>query len=309
MRLCLIAMAVLMLFAPGARAAQIRLGQHVHWEADKNRSPEHYVAGPLTLTLHAREGREVPVAVLDVRSSDGAAGQDVGEEGYSVAPADFGVFQLDPQGQTPEVVFSTFTGGAHCCMRVDVMEQRGGAWSVIHLGLFDADPFPQAIRDVDGDGVTDIVLIDDAFDYTFDSFAGSWRPPRVFNIRNGQAWDVSGQLRYRALYRADMLKAEKACRSRADQRNGACAAFVADASRLGRFDWAWKVMLASYDRDDRWWPKDCSAPRVRGECPKGKAITHASYPDALKAFLQRTGYLDTSHADVPVPPDGEGLSR
>ena len=115
-------------------------------------------------------------------------------------------------------------------------------------GLALAD-FP---KDLDGDGVADLVLPDDRFAYAFTFFAGSYMPPRVWNVANGQVVDVSAQPRYAAIFRKDMAGAETYCKQHA---NGACAAFVADAARLGQRDRAWPIMVANWDQTTNWdWP-------------------------------------------------------
>jgi hypothetical protein len=281
-------------------AAAAPMGRMIHWDG-RSRS---YQVGPLTITMSAGprgDGESpAPAPILEVHGG-GAQGRDVGERGFDAAAADFGVFRLDRSSPLPQVLFGSFTGGAHCCYRIDVIEQVGGAWKVLPLGAFDGDP-PAHIHDIDGDGTPDIVMIDDAFDYAFGCFACSWRPPMVFNVRDGQVWDVSAQPRYRPLFLADMQKAERICRSGQGERNGACAGFVADASRIGRHDWAWKVMLASYEPQSQWGlPDGCVAVGADGRCPKGQEIHYRSFPEALEAFLRRNGYLDAA-GDRPVQP-------
>jgi hypothetical protein len=286
----------------GAAAAAPQGGEMIHWEAKADGSPKSYVLGPLTVTLTAGplQGKEVPVPppILEVRGPSGPAGRDVGELGFDNATADFGVFRLDNATPLPQVLFASYWGGAHCCYRIDVLDQVGGRWKILPLGAFDTDP-PKTVRDVDGDGVSDIVLVDDAFDYAFSSFAGSWRPPVVINIRGGRVWDVSAQPRYRALYQADMRKAQSLCQGRRPDRNGACAGFVADAARLGRRAWAWKIMLANYDRAGMTGPDGCKV-TAAGDCPESQKVVFTSFPAALDAFLRAYGYTRPSGVDALV---------
>jgi hypothetical protein len=240
-----------------------------------------------------------PAPLLEVRGGSGPSGRDLGETAFDPAQADFGVFRLDSSVPLPQVLFASFWGGAHCCYRIDVLEQVGGRWKVLPLGAFDSDP-PKEVRDIDGDGVSDIVLVDDSFDYAFASFAGSWQPPVVINIRGGRVWDVSARPRYRGVYQADMRKAQSVCQSRRSDRNGACAGFVADAARLGRRAWAWKIMLKSYDRTSDVWPEGCKVDVAGRDCPEGKQIAFKSFPDALNAFLRAYGYARPSGLDVLV---------
>jgi hypothetical protein len=75
------------------------------------------------------------------------------------------------------------------------------------------------------------------------------------------------------------------------QKNAACAAFVANASRLGRQEWAWDVMLAHYRQSTDWnFPTKCKAPLQQGVCPPGRSEQFREFPEALAWFLTDTGY-------------------
>ena len=58
------------------------------------------------------------------------------------------------------------------------------------------------------------------------------------------------------------------------ERNGQCAAYVADAARLGQAASAWRVMLAHYRHEP------------------------AGYPAALRSFLVAEGYLTPAEASA-----------
>ncbi|MBX3481640.1 MAG: hypothetical protein KF842_14710 [Caulobacter sp.] len=72
--------------------------------------------------------------------------------------------------------------------------------------------------------------------------------------------------------------------------NSACAALVADASRLGRRAWAWKVMLKNYDREDTWGVTFLCDPGNLDQCPASLKKPFRTFPEALAAFLDHTGY-------------------
>jgi hypothetical protein len=97
----------------------------------------------------------------------------------------------------------------------------------------------------------------------------------------GAAW------RYTPLYLAEMARLRGECEQHG---NGACAAYLADAARAGRFKEAWAVMLASYDRSSQWFPTSCDVPQVRESCPAGHEHKFSSYPQALAWFLVDQGY-------------------
>jgi len=154
----------------------------------------------------------------------------------------------------------------------------------------------------------DFVLSDDRFNYVFASHAGSWTPPLILNIVRGRVVDVSKESRYRSLYETDFSRTKAACetgefnedgKTYHTEINGACAAYVADAARLGRAQEAWSFMLAHYDQSNggggdlnlSFLPTKCFVPLVRYECPAGKEHTFATYPEALRWFLGENGYL------------------
>jgi hypothetical protein len=94
---------------------------------------------------------------------------------------------------------------------------------------------------------------------------------------------------YRAVYEKDLAETKSDCQN---HQNGACAAFVADAARLGRFEEAWSIMLRNYNQSDTWeLPSDCDVELKSGECPKGHEHKYDNYPAALRAFLARYGYI------------------
>lgn len=195
----------------------------------------------------------------------------------------FGIGRVDMRVKTPAVLLETFTGGAHCCSVIDVAVPTGAAYRVVRLTrrdrdgtvrkMFDAelDRFP---IDLSGDGIADFVLTDDAFLYRFSSYAGSVAPPIVLNIVNGRAVDVSGTPGLRPLFAYEMSKARSYCigpKWHTDERNGACAGYVANAARIGQFDAAWKRMMARYDRSSTWNDK--------------------AFPSDLRDFLRQHGYI------------------
>ena len=91
-----------------------------------------------------------------------------------------------------------------------------------------------------------------------------------------------------------MTEARRYCRPRGERSsNGACAAYVAAAARVGQFDAAWAQMLRSFDRNADWdYPPGCRvAVHPGGECPAASIIRYRDYPAALRAFLLRQGYI------------------
>ncbi|HEX2592120.1 MAG TPA: hypothetical protein VHL34_11530 [Rhizomicrobium sp.] len=248
-----------------------------------------FQVGLLKLTFwQARDDDGAAVAALQVASAGTRPISMVGQAGLDPARASWAVTKLDPANATPQVIFSSFSGGAHCCTRIYVAERLQSGWTAFDLGLWNGDGLANVPVDVDGDKIPDIVLSDDRFLYTFDSYAASWSPPIVINVVGGKVDDVSKQPRYKKLYASEMDRAKAQCATHA---NGACAGYAANAARIGRFDEAWKFVLANYDRTAKWdYPGRCRGQTVNSDC-KGEKIKPKDFPESLRWFLEDNGYI------------------
>jgi hypothetical protein len=241
----------------------------------------------LTLSTHVHSNGE-RVAFLRVRAPTGKSTSIHGQVGYPIPSAKFGVGKLDGKSTTQQVIFTSYTGGLHCCTKITVLELVEGEWRRIELGLWDGDPLPAFPHDADGDLTPDFVLKDDRFDYAFAPYTESQKPPRIFNIDGARVVEVGHTARYDAIYEAEMNRTHEGC---VKGKNAACAAFVASASRLGRREWAWQIMLAHYKRTTDWdFPTKCRVKRVGDLCPPGQTEQFREFPDALAWFLTDTGY-------------------
>ena len=150
--------------------------------------------------------------------------------------------------------------------QIHAVEMIGHQWKQLDLGAVDGEGPSEVPKDIDGDGIPDLVLIDQAFLYTFASYADSYSPMRVLNIVDGVVTDVSTQPRYAKNYKQDMIPSMAMCML---HNNGACAAFVASATRAGYRNWAWQFMLDNYNNADPWeLPKTCDIPDTN-PCPDG----------------------------------------
>lgn len=278
--------------APSAKP--VPFGAMVEWDAARDGAESRYIIGPLTVTLGSRMATDgVPVPTLTVAASDMQAFTVDGVAGFENPSASFGVGRLDARNPVPQVVFTTFSGGAHCCVQIKVLEARQGRWRGVDLGAWDGElaDFP---KDLDGDGLADFVLYDDRFLYAFASYAESMPPPLILNVAGGKVREVSNQPKYASLFRAHLADARAECLKAS---NAGCAAFVADAARLGLRDWAWGIMLTHYDRASAWGlPEGCAAPQIDGRCPEGRKVKPADFPQALEWFLADAGYTSPAPA-------------
>jgi hypothetical protein len=247
--------------------------------------------------VHAKRGGHDDPAepILTVTDSAGVKTQIRSEAGLGFAPANFGVGRIDPDNPDPQVFLTTYTGGAHCCVHIQLLERLDGRWRITQVGTYDGEPFEDFPKDVDGDGVIDIVHYDDRFAYEFGCYACSWMPPRIFNVRKGKVVDVSAERRYGKLFEADYARAKDACGTptEADSNVGYCVGVVADGMRLGRADEAWSFALDHLKIDDDYTFPGCKVElKPREECPAGSWYAGASdFRPALTKYLAAKGYV------------------
>lgn len=188
--------------------------------------------------------------------------------------------EMDPGNTTPEFFISRYSGGAHCCAQVWILDVIAGQWHVVDGGSWNgAEIVPE---DADGDGEDEIIHGDDRFLYKFSCYACAAPPKRVFKLVEGALADVTSSPLYRPLLEKDLPNFQQGC---ANHDNGACASFVAAASRLGRRSDAWQFMLDHYDKTSDWGLSDCALYDSGGNC--AAPVQYKSYPDALTAFLDR----------------------
>jgi hypothetical protein len=269
----------------------LQANQIVSWNAVDDGDPKIYSINGMTITLSSRkdhQDEDLSEPVLNVRAPNGKEYDLVGQSNVN-ASARFGVGTLDPAIRTNQIIFTSDSDGNHCCTEVSVLELAADGWKGLSIGSFsELNKLTDFPVDLDGDGVPDIIAVDDRFLGEFDGFGVVFLPPKVFNVRAGSVLDVSKETRFTNLYRADMEKAQKGCLAHI---NAACAAFVADAFRAGVADWAWQIMLRNYDANNGWLPNVCLVAEVNLVCPEGKQRKFANFPDALTWFLNDGGYI------------------
>lgn len=183
------------------------------------------------------------------------------------------VGRLDGEGHR-FLMWQAYTGGAHCCFDIQLILLDGPERGIVSLGIFDMEMMMEVPADVDGDGRTDFVMRDNSFLYAFASFAGSFAPPQIWNVERGRTVNVSAAARYRPLFVEAIAETGPICLDPrgGEDRNGACAAFVAASARIGDFEGAWRAMLGGYDRRD-------------------DGHRDGPFPRRLRAFLVAHGYL------------------
>ena len=203
------------------------------------------------------------------------------------------IVELDIKNPYPEVLLASFTGGAHCCNQVTVLtsDPSGQTWQKVELGAFNGSPHPA--EDIDFDNRDEYITADDRFLYQFSSYAGSAAPAQIWQLEGNRFVDGTHQPQFIDFHRenlrgmADWFKELDQER----EKNGFLAAYVAMKALVGELQDGWQQMLKAYDSESDWGLTNCEAGYDdTGNC-KAPEVRYPSYPQALRAFLLQTGYL------------------
>ncbi len=253
----------------------------------------------------SKDGIKAALAYTEQKGEDGdvtripvvtvfAGGKEVAKlEGedtfYADPPVSLQIAELDPSNETPEVVVSFYSGGAHCCSQTSVVENApdGSGWKTIEIGEFDGGPLLAA--DVDGDGRYEFETRDNAFLYAFACYACSTAPLQLFGIDRGEVKNITAEERFMPAHAAYLKGMISEVPEEESDANGFLAGYVGEKSLLGESKGAWALMLTYYDKSSDWGLETCDKPlNEDGECP-GQTIK-LSFPDALERMLKENGY-------------------
>jgi hypothetical protein len=208
------------------------------------------------------------------------AGSPCSEEGCVYAAsgkraAPLQVVDLDADGE-PEVLVDAYTGGAHCCALTEILRFDGTAYTTSEASWGNIG---YELKDLDADGRPDFVTADDAFSYSFSSFAGSYHPPLVLDYdatAKGSFTDVTR--RFPALVRKnakDALHTLARARHGHFETLGVVSAYVADLYLLGRGREVHPYLVRA---------------RKRGDLRDATGRTPRTFERRLLAFLHKQGY-------------------
>jgi hypothetical protein len=200
------------------------------------------------------------------------------------------LIDLDSDG-TPEVVVQAYTGGAHCCMSVSTYTWQDEQFQPIYFDYLDGGG--GRFEDLDGDGLTEFITVDNAFFYTFSSYAGSYPPSLILTFQDGEYLDTTAQFTQRLGSTAwDMYESVDQRDDEGYEINGLLAGYVAQKIRLGQYQDGWDFMMARYDQENDWGLE-------RFDDEGNVTEEYSDFPEALQAFLQELGYLSTDGRPSP----------
>lgn len=200
-----------------------------------------------------------------------------------------GLENLD-RDDIPEVVVSTFTGGAHCCTITTLYSWQGDRLHRTRTYPLDASG-GGTFEDLNGDGYSEFISADTRFLYSFSSYAGSFPPTVILSFRGGYLVDVTRQFPETQRSQAYSMY-ERIRTGDVSEVNGTLAGYVAQKILLGEYEDGWNYMLAHYDRDDEW---GLEVTNANGEV----VAAYPDFPAALEAFLIELGYLTVNGEPNP----------
>jgi len=273
----------------------------IDWRAPKDGGRAYHADG-LRLRFVARPdpGGDAPTPILTVTGHGLPPLRLKGMQAYDDAAASAVVGRFDPTSKAPVVIFVSYSGGAHCCYFFVIAKPGGDHWRTWRINC-DCD-LEHAMARVLARGQPPVLILPDhSFDGAFAAHSDSVSPPRIYQFRRGKLFDVSTEPAFRAVYRRSMGEALEACR-RAREPNGGCAALVAEGSLAGQAQFSWQAALAHYDHSSQTYPSACRVKSAPGTCDGGPWKVFDSFPDSLRWFLWRHGYMPIA---APFPCDGD----
>jgi hypothetical protein len=194
------------------------------------------------------------------------------------------VFLQDLDGNNvPEIIVSTFSGGAHCCTNFQIYTWQNNQFIETETGYLNSGG--GEFKDLNGDGKIEFLTDDNAFLYQFSSYAGSFPPSLILSFNNGELKNVTRQYTQQLKATAwQMYRAFVETKQQGYEVNGVLAGYVAQKILLGEYKAGWQFMLANYDRTSDW-----GLQIYQGEKEVGR---YPDFPTALRAFLIERGYLN-----------------
>ena len=197
---------------------------------------------------------------------------------------------LDRTAAEPQIMFSSYWNGAHCCTVSRILTNGGNGWTSIEGATLDGGGYQ--LQDIDGDGSVELLSVDNSFLYAFAPYVSSSAPLVISKLDGNRLIDMRWNPNFRHYYRRDLFGWEYRAKLEPElwRKNGFLSAWVALKSVLGESDQAWTVVFENYDRSSDWPLTICDASLKDGVCPEG-AKRDVRFPEALRDHLARNGYL------------------
>jgi hypothetical protein len=266
----------------GGPTIRIAPGEFHFWSREDG-NPQTILVDKVRLTIRADPEASNTYILIEAPGRRPRAFEYDAVLGLSVA-----VGRLDMARPGPQLVVVRRDSGFSCCVALDLATPVGDSWRSKEIGRWSDVGVGDRLTDRDGDGAPDFVATDMDYYREFHGY-GRWSSPdEVLQIRAGRIVDVSHSKAFAPMYQEQMQARRKSCEM--DHDNSSCAAFVALAARLGRFDWAWAIMLRNYNKEEPWSAR-CVRRGGKERCSDDPSDWRSDFPAALREGLEHTGYL------------------
>lgn len=110
--------------------------------------------------------------------------QDIREESINL-PEDINKYFIRDinKNNIPDLILGTYSGGAHCCNDSYIIELSNPISNILNLSSFSSDIF---FKDLNNDGIMEIVTSDGIFDYWHSGYSTSYRPDVILSLQNNR---------------------------------------------------------------------------------------------------------------------------
>jgi serine protease Do len=215
----------------------------------------------------------------------------LGTDEMGASGSEAGFVKLDPTSDEAQLIVTRYTGGTHCCTEYWFVTKPSLSSGYVLIDGNALDGGGYSFRDLDGDGAMELINADNRFLYAFDSYAASYAPLQVAQLRGTSVSDVtmakvSDDLR---VENEGFIEFAPKLDTATWKSNGFLAAWVAIKARSGKGDDAWQTMLENYDRSSTFGPMTCLTGQAIEECPTDQ-VQQIPFPKALAQFIQDNAY-------------------
>lgn len=268
------------------------------------KKPAQFSADGLSFTVSMTGDEDNPGPTTAEASRDGAlVFSFTTPNDYSMFGSDAGVLRLDPTANGPQLVFTRFTGGAHCCTQTWIATAPKDAvgWTLVDAATLDGGGY--SFEDADADGALELFHVDNDFLYAFDSYAGSFAPIRIEQLRGSNLVDISNEPAVRHRLKRDLAAMEFIAKLDPEmwKSNGFLAGWVAAKQRLGQGEDAWQTALENLDPNSDFGPQTCKTNKSVEDCPFDD-LERVPVAKALAQFLAERDYGE-------LPPKAQALLK
>lgn len=281
-------------------AASEPVSEQFQWHASGPSDTKAFIHGPLTVRLASPSKKVADDSTAEISltiSAEGMKAAHFSDDSGRGPSAVLQFAELDSTNRFPEILFTTHSGGHHCCYRTSAFTFTGKRWIRVSEARASQGGVPDVL-DIDGDGRAEVTEPDAAFWYAFSSYARSNPPARVYRLVGVKWVDVTNSPGFREYQRTEQKLVDENCGPEKSS-NGFWAGYVASEMIRGEGKAAWARMLACYDQKDSWgicrpgeWGSFEPQPSDFGDAPRSEkcVIRFRSFPTALDHFLRENGY-------------------